>query len=347
MEINSLNEQSTQQEYIHLVDESAPVKEIIIEEISRNHKLLHRHKLSQPLIHIGRDYHNDIILADPHICPSHLTIALSNGQWTITDNQTVNGSFIENLHSKKHDANQHVINDGDVITLGKSQLRILFTDHPVEPTIAISPFESLINLMRHPVALILSIALFTLISGYTFYLNTPKEVNFSQLLVPTIGMTLGFALWPAGVALVSHLSKHEARVLAQLGVSFAFFNLMWFSDFLEGLANFNSSSGSMVPIFVMLISVVLAFSLFWLNGYIGFQVSARRRVIVAACMTILLFGGSYLVKFSNKPEFNPRPQYNATIMMPNWLIASSTNTNKFIEDSSKLFDKAKKETLKE
>lgn len=339
--------QSMEKEHINIIDEAIPTTEIIIEEISRNHKLLHRHKLSQQQIHIGRDYHNDIILADPHICPSHLSIELIDGQWKIIDNQTVNGSFIENRHNKKHDADQHVINDGDVITLGKSQLRILFTDHPVEPTIAISPFESLINLMRHPVALLLSIVLFTLISGYTFYLNTPKEVNFSQLLVPTIGMTLGFALWPAGVALVSHLSKHEARIMTQLGISFTFFNLMWFSDFLEGLANFNSSSGSIAPTFILITSIALAFSLFWLNGYIGFHMSAKRRVVVAAGMTVLLFGGSYLVQYSNKPEFNPRPKYNATIMMPSLLIASSTSTDKFIDDSSKLFDKTKKEALKE
>lgn len=321
-------------------------EEIVIEEISRNHKLLHRHKLSQQQIHIGRDYHNDIILADPHICPSHISIELYDGQWKITDNQTVNGSFIENTDKKKHAADKHIINDGDVITLGKSQLRILFTDHPVAPTLAFSPFESFINLMRHPIALLLSVALFTLIAGAVFYLNTPKEVNFSQLLVPTIGMTLGFALWPAAVALTSHLSKHEARIMAQLGISFAFFNIMWFSDLLESIATFNSASGSITPLFVVIVSIALAFSLFWLNGYIGFHMSPKRRIIVAASITVLLFGGSYLVQYSNKPEFNPRPQYDATIMMPSFLIASSSSVDEFIADSSKLFDKTKKETLK-
>jgi len=341
MEVKSMEIEGSE-----VVAESIKVKEIIIEEISRNHKLLHRHKLSQQQIHIGRDYHNDIILADPHICPSHLSIEQVNGQWQITDNQTVNGSFIENVNEKKHVADRHIINDGDVITLGKSQLRILFTDHPVEPTLAFSPFESFINLMRHPIALLLSIALFTLIAGGVFYLNTPKDVNFSQLLVPTIGMALGFALWPAGVALVSHLSKHDARIMTQLGISFAFFNLMWFSDFLESIITFNSASGSIAPLFVMFTSIVLAFSLFWLNGYIGFHMSSKRRIIVAASITLLLFGGSYLVQYSKKPEFNPRPQYDATIMMPSFLITSSASVDDFIEDSSKLFDKTKEETLK-
>lgn len=331
---------------IEIKDMEHVTGEIIIEEISRNHKLLHRHKLSQQQIHIGRDYHNDIILADPHICPSHLSIEQVEGQWKIIDNQTVNGSFIENIKEKKHVANEHIIQDGDVITLGKSQLRILFTDHPVEPTVAFSPFESFINVMRHPVAILLSVALFTLIAGEILYLNTAKEVNFSQLLVPTISMVLGFALWPAGVALVSHLSKQDARVMAQLGVSFVFFNLMWLSDLFESISSFNSASGSILPLVIMFISIALAFSLFWLNGYIGFHMTSKRRIIVAASITTLLFGGSYLVQYSNKPEFNPRPQYDATIMMPSFLLASSSNSDKFIEDSSKLFDKTKKEALK-
>jgi len=313
---------------------------IIIEEVSKGHKLIQRHKFSQNKIEIGRDYHNDLILPDSHICPSHLTIEFSDGQWQITDNQTVNGTTVEQAQQKKKNADQHIINDGDVINLGKSQLRIRFSDHKVAPTIPFSPFDNIIDVLRHPVVLCLSMALFAVLAGGIFYLNSPKDVNFTQFLVSSIKMVLGFAFWPAGVALVSHLSKQEARIMAQLGVSFAFFNLMWFSDFLESVTNYNSASNSMLPIIVMMLSIILAFSLLWLNAYIGFQMSAKRRTIVAASITALLFGGGALVQFSNKPEFNPRPQYNATLMMPAFLMASSNSVDQFIEDSSKLFVKA-------
>jgi hypothetical protein len=322
-------------------------KELIIEEISRNHKLLHRHRLAQPNIHIGRDYHNDIILADPHICPSHISIDFIDDQWLITDNQTVNGTFVDNFKEKKYEAKQHIVRDGDVITLGKSQLRLLFNDHAVEPTLAFSPFESFINIMRHPLALFISIAFFTLIAGSIFYFSKPIEVNFSQLLVPAIGMTLGFALWPAGVALVSHLSKQDARLMAQLGISFALFNLMWFSDILEKVVTFNSSSSNILPMLVTFTSVILAFSLFWLNSYIGFHMSSKRRIVVSAGITILLFGGSYLIQYSKKPEFDPRPNYNATIMMPSFLLTSSSNVDEFIESSNKLFNKTSKKAQEE
>jgi hypothetical protein len=155
-------------------------------------------------------------------------------------------------------------------------------------------------------------------------------------------MTLGFALWPAGVALVSHLSKQESRLMAQLGVSFAFFNLMWFSDVLQTIMIFNSASNNVLPMIMTFISVILAFSLFWLNSYIGFQMSSKRRLVVSASITILLFGGSYLIQYSKKPEFNPRPNYNSTIMMPSFLLSSSSSVDEFINDSSKLFNNTSK-----
>jgi len=327
--------------------EAAGAQELIIEEITRNYKLIHRHKLEKQSIHIGRDYHNDIILADPHVCPSHISIDFTDEQWQITDNQTVNGTFVENPREKKHEANQHIVRDGDVISLGKSQVRLLFSDHAVEPTLAFSPFESFINLMRHPVALFISIAFFTLIAGSIIYVNKPIEVNFSQLLVPAIGMTLGFALWPAGVALVSYLTKNEARLMAQLAVSFALFNLMWFSDILQTIVTFNSSSNNVLLMFVAFTSVILAFGLFWLNSYIGFHMSGKRRIVVSVSLTLLLFGGSYLIQYSKKPEFDPRPNYNATIMMPSFLLTTSSNVDEFIDDSSKLFDKTSKKAQEE
>ena len=196
--------------------------------------------------------------------------------------------------------------------------------------------------MRHPVALFISIAFFTFIAGSIIYFNRPIEVNFSQLFVPAISMTLGFALWPAGVALVSHLTKHETRLMAQLAVSFALFNLMWFSDILETIVTFNSASDNVLPMFVTFSSVILAFTLFWLNSYIGFHMSSKRRIAISASLTLLLFGGSFLIQYSKKPEFNPRPSYNATIMAPSFLLMTSSSADKFIEDSSKLFDKTSK-----
>jgi hypothetical protein len=313
--------------------------EIVIEEISRGHKLIGRHKFKQDSITIGRAYHNDLILSDPHVCAKHLHLNFDGENWLVQDQDSINGSYLE---EPKQNLHQHKVQSGDIISLGKSQVRLVLPNHPVAQSILFSPFESVINVMRHPVALCLNIMIFAAIAGYMFYLNKPLEVSFSQFMVPAIGMTLLFALWPCAVALVSHFTKHDARIISQLGISFAFFNLMWLSDVLESIIDVNLSSNWPGAWIITLLPMVMAFFLIWLNCYIGFQMNEQRRLLVALGITALLFGGSYVITLSNKPEFSAHPQYNSSIMPPGFIFARSSNVDTFIDDSSRLFDNAQK-----
>ncbi len=314
--------------------------EIIIEEISRGQKLIGRHKFSQTNISIGRGYDSDIILADPHICPEHLTINHDGECWRITDNDSVNGSF---LGEGKQTANGHIIGSGDIISLGKSQIRIIFPYHPVSPSIKLSTFENLINIARDPLVLIANLCIFALLTGWLFFLNNPKEVNFTQLLVPAVGLTLLFCLWPALVALISHLTKHDARFFAQLGICLVFYNLTWISDFIESLVYFNTSSHLSMTAVVYVLPMALAFCLFWLNCYVGFHFSQQRRTVIAAGLTLLLFGGSLLVQYSKQPDFTVKPQFDATLMAPSLMFAASSSVEDFVDDSSSLFERLSSE----
>jgi hypothetical protein len=313
--------------------------ELIIEEISRGHKLLSRQKFSQSSVHIGRGYQNDIIVSDPHVCSEHLHLQFDGDDWLASDQGSVNGSFLE---QNKQPIMQYKVQSGDVISIGKSQVRLVFPEHPVEESITVSPFENLINLARNPVILALSILLFTFIAGWIVNLNNAKDVTLTQMLVPAIGLTLGFALWPAAVSVVSHLTKHDARFWGQVGICFIFFNLMWLSDFFENIVNFNTSSNMPFIWLMAIIPLALAFALFWLNCYIGFHMTARRRNVMSVGFVVLLFGGSFIVQMSKKPEFSARPHFSTTIMTPSFLFASSSSVDKFVEDSSELFAKAKK-----
>ncbi|WP_440877218.1 FHA domain-containing protein [Thalassotalea sp. PLHSN55] len=314
--------------------------ELIIEEISRGHKLLGRHKFAQKNIRIGRGYQNDIILDDPHICPDHLHINFDGENWIVTDENSINGSYLED---GKRTVSQHIVKSGDVISFGKSQIRLLFPNHPVAESVEFSPFESLIDFARQPIALIASISLFAFIAGYIFFLNQTIEVPLTKIAVPAIGMTLMFALWPGAVALVSHLTKHESRILSQLGVAFLLYNLMWVSDIIESIAGFNLSANWPVGLLTTLLPIALAFCLFWLNCYIGFHMNAKRRLIISSALTCLVFGGTFLIQLSKTPEFRSQPQYDATIMTPSFLFSSGSTTDKFIADSNKLFMKVDKE----
>lgn len=317
--------------------------EIIIEEITRSYKVTNRYKLDKSEVCIGRGYQNDVILSDPHISPEHLTLSYDGERWLINDKNSLNGSFLEDGKTPIH---QHTINSGDVFSLGKSLVRIVFIDHPVEEAIPFSIFESLINFVRNPVSLAFSLLIFTFVAGYLVYLNNPTNINIDQLFAPAIGVTLALLIWPIAVALVAHLTKNEARIMAQVGVSFAFFNLFWLSDIIESALEFNFSSNWPISALFTIVPLALAFCLFWLNGYIGFHMTPLRRNMVAAGITALFFGGNYFIQVSNTPEFSALPDYNSTIMTPNFMLLPSSSVDKFLDDSGKLFVKVQEEAAK-
>lgn len=314
--------------------------EVIIEEISRSHKVIGRHRYNQHSITIGRGYSNDIIISDPHVCSEHITLTQQEGQWVVMDLDTINGSFIE---GSKQNIKQHVVKSGDVVSLGNSQVRILFPDHPVPESIEFSPFENIIDIARTPIALSLNILVFMAITAWTFYLSQVKEVSTTQLLVPTITATVILALWPLGVALISHFTKNEARTFSQLGIVFLFLNILWFSDIAEKLIAFNFSSTHVFNTFILILPLSLTFGLFWLNCHIGFHMSSRRRIVISAGLTTLFFGGGYLIQDSKQKEFSLLPNYQATLMAPTFKWMQGRSVEQFIIDSKELFTEARKE----
>lgn len=312
--------------------------EIIIEQISKGHKLLNRYKFNQPNIQIGRGYHNDIIIDDPHVCAAHLNINYDGQQWLVTDNNTTNGSFIE---KNQQQADQHIVSSGDIITLGKSQIRIFFPDHPIQESIAFNPFERFIELTSTPIAIAVNIMVFACIAAYMSYLGKAVDMTLSQLLVPAFSMTLVACIWPIIVAVISHLTKHESRIFSQIGTCFLFFNLMSISQFINMMFSFNLSSSWPIGVITSLLPVSLVFALLWLNCAIGFHMKNQKRMIISCSLTTLLFGGLLMVELSNQPEFSAIPHYNATVMTPEFLLRSGVTTQTFIEDSQPLFEQAR------
>lgn len=309
--------------------------ELIIEEISRGNKLISRHKFSNTSeINIGRGYTNDIILSDPHICPEHLRVSMKEGRIVVNNLSSVNGSLLD--HKQQLNAD-HEVNSGDVISIGKSQIRLVLPNHPVDSSIKFSPFESIIDFIRRPSILIIQMLLFTSFSAFAFYLNAGTEVVVSKLLMSAVGMTLLFALFPCIFTLISHFTKHEARLWTHLGLSFFLFNIFWLVDFIETLLQFNLSSHWNGFGLSLLVTALLVFGLFWINLFIGFHHSAQRRMTLAISFTAIILATGLLLQTSSTPDFNYRPQYDSTLMSPTFQFAPSTEVDTFIKDARALF----------
>ncbi|SET17789.1 FHA domain-containing protein [Thalassotalea agarivorans] len=318
--------------------------ELIIEELTRGNKLVARHKYTANDISVGRGYNNDLILSDPHVCPEHLNLSFDGEQWTITDLGTVNGSFFSKSDTP---VSGNVVRSGDIIQMGHSKIRIVFPNHPVEASIELSRLEGFINFVRHPAILIANLVIFTLVSMYMLYLNQVEETTITKLFVEsTMQKLLVFGLWPVAVAIVAQLTKNEARIFAQISASFTIFNISMLIDFFEKIMLFNTSSAITLTWLVTIVSIATTYCLFWLNCYISFVMTAKRRIKIAGLMTAFLFGLIFLYQIASKPEFRYQPRYNGTVMAPKYVLKEGQSVDEYLEETQALFEDRMKEAEK-
>lgn len=316
--------------------------ELIIEEINRGKKLIGRHKFATHEVQIGRGYHNDMILSDPHVCANHISLKNVNDEWFIEDLGSINGTTIGKTNKISH---TQKIQSGDVIQLGKTQLRFILPAHPVAASVKFSAVENVVEKLGRWSIIMVLLAVFSGLNILFMYLNMPtKEINYNSLFLWGFGLTLGYALWPLFCSLMAHLNKQETRISDQLGITFLIINMFWIIDFLEAFLGFNGSNTWSGQWFTLLLAVALTYTMFWFNFYIAFEQTAKRRVKFALGLTTFIYGSLFVYDLSNQPEFKAYPVYNSTIMSPTFAIASPISPDEFISNSDTLFEKVNKES---
>lgn len=100
-----------------------------IETLARNGEVLHRQRIEQLPVRIGRGYDNDCILDDDHVSARHALIeADADGQPLLRDLGSRNGII---WRGRRHAS---VLLDGDTeVRLGHTHLRLRGVDHAVPP----------------------------------------------------------------------------------------------------------------------------------------------------------------------------------------------------------------------
>lgn len=74
-------------------------------------------ELEKPVINIGRDDDNDIVVPDAFVSRRHLQLRFCNGGYVLFDLNSRGGTFVDNIAVQEHH-----LQDGDVIRIGRAQL---------------------------------------------------------------------------------------------------------------------------------------------------------------------------------------------------------------------------------
>ncbi|NWG15947.1 MAG: DUF3662 domain-containing protein [Chloroflexi bacterium] len=90
--------------------------------------------LRQPLLNIGRDRDNHIILDDAAVSRHHLQLRLRLGRYMLFDTQSQTGTFVNGVRVK-----EHALQTGDVIHIGNTRLVYMEDQPPSEGETASYP----------------------------------------------------------------------------------------------------------------------------------------------------------------------------------------------------------------
>ncbi|MBU2876225.1 FHA domain-containing protein [Aliiglaciecola lipolytica] len=316
---------------------------IVVEVLSKNGKVLSYQTFEKEKISIGRAYDNDVRIDDPYVCPEHILIQAEDDTeaLVLTDVDSLNGVKINGSPG----ANA-LIGFDDIVTIGRSRLRIFKNTQKVSPAIVLSKLEEKMEwLSMRRLCAGLAIVFIALVSA-NFYFNSIVEVNVSQVVKVSLSAAAAACIWPFSFALLSILAKKDAHIVSQ-------FNLLWLFlishellSYLQAILQFNLSSVQFIYWFILLIKGALFFAFLWFTLFIAFHQSKRMRNSISITGTALLAMYVLAPHLFNTQNFVAAPRYTSQVLSPIFRITAPETTEKFVERSDKLIEGLKQEVEK-
>ncbi len=317
--------------------------EIIIELLGTTHNVLDRQKFKQGEIQIGRAYSNDLILTDEHVDESHARIYQDeDGVCWIEDRNSLNG--IKKFKSKSRLSRQSV-NSGDIFTIGRNKIRVLFGNHPVPATVKIRFSEVfLLWIGRLPVLAMLILG-YVLIKGLTIYWATSTELQWSAIVSNNLQSALMFVGLAILVYLLSILFKRGGNFLSHLGVLILVFFFSEIFGFLLELLKFNTSSvlDSVTGFMESAGGHLMLFLYFWCILYLAFHIPLKRRTIICVALVGIFISIELLNRSRLEDFFAQSVRSDQSLMPPAFLLTTPQQSGQHFEQAFSLFEQAEQD----
>ncbi|NCP63248.1 MAG: FHA domain-containing protein [Paraglaciecola sp.] len=306
---------------------------IVVELLSRKNLPIKHFKFDKNSITIGRDYHTDLHLDDPYVCPTHLVIEQNNdGELQLSDCQSVNGVMVNHKT-----VSQQVLGADDIIKIGRSRLRIIDPAKPVTAALVLSPLEEKLGWLNSSLLAILLTLAYLAYSLLTAYIGSVAEFKIAKALPQVLGQMAAISLWPLMLAALAKIFRKDSHLVSQ-------FNLIWLLllgvnalGLFQSILYFNFQFGSWYEWFEFFVFAAIVCGFIWITLFIGFHQASRRRNIYTVSLTSIVLAPILIFGMLENNDFSPRPEYDATILPPSYHFTSADTTEEFILHTADLF----------
>ncbi|RZT09513.1 FHA domain-containing protein [Duganella sp. CF402] len=310
-----------------------------VEILARNGDVLHRHKVAQLPIRIGRSYDNEIILDDAHSAASHAVVEMDeHNQIVLRDLGSKNGTVFK---GRRHAS---VTLDGDtVVRLGHTRLRVRPYDFPVAPEIADTTMHGWEGATPATIGLVL-IAVFSCLE--TWLSDVEPFALIRYLLVLASSLAAGL-LWSGVWALANRLFGSHARLgrhlfilgsaLATVGLWRAASSVLAYAWSIESLTRYGN-----------LVTLAIACGMVFFH-LLTIKPHHPRRFLITA--TVMLLAGSGLMVMANLQSTGRAADelYMSVLLPPEVRHSEERSVDQFMTNAGKLktaLDAARTESVK-
>lgn len=310
-----------------------------IEILARNGDVLHRHKITQLPIRIGRGYDNEIILDDAHSAASHAIVETDDhNQVVLRDLGSKNGTVYKGRRQ------QSLTLDGDtIVRLGHTRLRVRGADFPVAAEIADTTMHGWEGTTPATIGLVL-IAVFSCLE--TWLSDVEPFALIRYLLVLASSLAAGL-LWAGVWGLANRLFGSHARMgrhlfilgsaLATVGLWRGGSSLLAYAWSAESLTRYGN-----------LVTLGIACGMVFFH-LITIKPHHPRRFLITA--TVMLLAGSGLVVMTNLQSTGRASDelYMSVLLPPEVRHSENRSVDQFMANAAKLktaLDEARMQSVK-
>lgn len=211
--------------------------EIIVEVLGRNGRVSERVKCRGQHVGIGRSYHNDVILADPYVCPQHLELQFdpATSHWKVQDISSQNGTF---RVGRGRLTQPQVLQSGDEYDLGETRIRVLLPAHEIAATRVLPSGRMLADYFALPVVAVALLIITLGVFAFARYLGQGTEIKLQELLLEALMFLAVPFVWACVWGMIGRVAVHDVRF------------------------GFHLSMGSLLVILVFVVSVLADFLAF-------------------------------------------------------------------------------------
>lgn len=308
--------------------------EAVVEIINKG-RMARYQVFNQANIKVGRAYNNDIILADPYVCPLHMEFQWRDGGWQIVDRSEKNGTFDGKTGSS---IDHRKVQFGDEFLLGKTKLKFLSVESPIEPTWVMHRISGAIKWVSNSPGVLLLMFAFLGYLIWQAFIGSAFEFQFEQVLTKQLTLVFLPLMWAALWGLLGRVLHHDSQIFAHAAVSYLAVLMLFLKDeVIAWVGYLLSNSWLMTGASLAFTGGIVAWALSK-NMLFATEVNKKKRWVIAGfgacCLVMVLFLSAY----SSLKQFHPAPIYNYALMPPvlNW--RQGVAETQFLTESQAVFE---------